>query len=397
MTSRLCARYGGPVAALLAVAVILWQVPGASGLCFRGASGKEVCGEQLGSSPPSSRAGPEFSWSDGSKTAWRGPDARPPQRPVVEPGSPGSHGCVGDLPFGLDNCRCEGQKIGEVASLAACAVVHTTCDDGQVDRSQLLIPTIPVEQEPSVIQDAQRACDSLTASSCMASALDFSISSPSCRALLVGTSKCTSDRAMEILKANLEFMCEPLCPDCEDLNQSDGPSVAPASGPESQPNEEAAAMPEQLPIMNADGDRMTPAEASERPATKPHHSELQAPGCYGNEPLGFHALGVCTCDGATLGENVAGRGCLDVFAACGVTDTVVPPPELLAMPFPCDPVAQEECSAAASSYAIKDRTCAQLLFKGNDMCSKGFAREVFKASTTGACEPLCPECLRGPN
>ena len=388
--TRLCAGRVGPVAALLlvAVAVLLWQVPGASGLCFRGASGKEICGEQLGGSNQPSRAGPVFSWSDGSKTAWRGPDARPPQRPVVEPNSPGSHGCVGNLPFGLGNCRCEGQKIGEAASLAACAVLHTTCDDGQVDRSQVLIPTIPVEQTPSVIQDTQRACDSLTASSCMASGLESSISSPSCRALLVGTSKCTSDRAMEIIKANLEFMCEPLCPDCEDLNQSDGPSVPPASGPESRPGEQSAAMPKQLP-MNGGGDLLTPAQAE----AKPHDSAVKAPGCYGNDPFGLDALGTCTCDGATLGEKIAARGCLQVLAACGVADTIVPQ-ELLATPSSCDPAAREECVTAASSYAIADKTCAQLLFKGNAMCSKVFAREVFAASTTGACEPLCPDCLR---
>lgn len=138
------------------------------------------------------------------------PTYAPTPAPYVEapkyPSTPQpTRGCFGNLPFGLENCVCDGAEIGEAAGLAACSSVFSQCAGG------LAAFSAPIDQKLEAIE---KACDSLTASSCVLTGKQLAMANPTCAALLQGAGSCSATEAEAILTASVERTCEPLCPDC---------------------------------------------------------------------------------------------------------------------------------------------------------------------------------------
>mmetsp|Transcript_13072 Transcript_13072/g.30990 ORF Transcript_13072/g.30990 Transcript_13072/m.30990 type:complete len:245 (+) Transcript_13072:134-868(+) len=112
-------------------------------------------------------------------------------------------GCYGDLPFGLENCVCDGAKVGEAAGLAACGRVYSEC--------QAVAP-FDVNNE---LEAVQRVCDTFALDSCMSAAQSALAANSGCAELVrFGSSTCTAEEAMRIFMQSVEQQCEPLCSDC---------------------------------------------------------------------------------------------------------------------------------------------------------------------------------------
>mmetsp|Transcript_40428 Transcript_40428/g.114484 ORF Transcript_40428/g.114484 Transcript_40428/m.114484 type:complete len:222 (-) Transcript_40428:207-872(-) len=155
------------------------------------------------SKPPSNPYSPPSnpSWSP-SNPSWApsNPSWPPshPSSPPVEP--PVEQGCIGGLPFGLENCVCDGAEIGSAAGLAACGAVAQECGDSFAPFS--------------AVESVQRICDSFAVQACLSSAQNAPVINRGCGELLKGTRRCSSSKALQIFADNLDFACSPLCPDC---------------------------------------------------------------------------------------------------------------------------------------------------------------------------------------
>jgi len=114
-------------------------------------------------------------------------------------------GCYGSMPFGLDNCLCDGAEIGEVAGTAACGRVFTEC--------QGMAP-FHVEDD-GTLGAIQRTCDTLALDACIGSAQSALVQNPGCAELLrFGTPKCTPGQASKIFNKSVKRQCKPLCKSC---------------------------------------------------------------------------------------------------------------------------------------------------------------------------------------
>ena len=113
-------------------------------------------------------------------------------------------GCYGSLPFGLENCVCDGAEIGGVAGTAACGRVFTECEG-----------MAPFHVEDGQVGAIQRTCDTLALDSCIGSARNALVENPGCAELLrFGTRKCTPGQASKIFEKSVKKQCKPLCKAC---------------------------------------------------------------------------------------------------------------------------------------------------------------------------------------
>jgi len=123
---------------------------------------------------------------------------------------PQEKGCTDNfsLPFGLENCVCDGAEVGNAAGLAACSRVATECLDF-VSFSTL---------QDGALEAVQKVCDSLALDSCTSAAQVVPFDNPGCAELLqFGTNKCSPQQANDIFKRSVQFSCDPLCKDCARL------------------------------------------------------------------------------------------------------------------------------------------------------------------------------------
>ena len=110
-------------------------------------------------------------------------------------------GCIGSLPFGLENCVCDGATLGMLAGEAACGRVASECN-GIIGFSAQL-------------EAVSRICDTFAMDSCLSASMQAPVQFPGCQAMLEeGTAKCTSDEAWRIFQEIVSGACDPLCPDC---------------------------------------------------------------------------------------------------------------------------------------------------------------------------------------
>mmetsp|Transcript_22015 Transcript_22015/g.61105 ORF Transcript_22015/g.61105 Transcript_22015/m.61105 type:complete len:375 (-) Transcript_22015:470-1594(-) len=127
-----------------------------------------------------------------------------------DPPSPdGQPGCIDDLslPFGLENCICDGASVGQVAGLAACGRVATECEDS--------INSFSRPQQNPLVEAVQRVCDSFSFDGCKSASNIAKFENPGCAQLLqFGSSKCSRNRANEIFDQSVQLSCEPLCRNC---------------------------------------------------------------------------------------------------------------------------------------------------------------------------------------
>mmetsp|Transcript_39633 Transcript_39633/g.94084 ORF Transcript_39633/g.94084 Transcript_39633/m.94084 type:complete len:241 (+) Transcript_39633:188-910(+) len=127
----------------------------------------------------------------------------PSDDPPSKPSDDNSAGCYGNLPFGLENCLCDGAKVGEAAGLAACGRVFTEC--------QAVAPFTLNKQ----VEAVQRVCDTFALDGCTSAAQSALVVNSGCGDLIrYGTSICSPAQAMSIFMASVEQQCQPLCPNC---------------------------------------------------------------------------------------------------------------------------------------------------------------------------------------
>ena len=122
--------------------------------------------------------------------------------------------CHGSLPFGAENCVCDGAAIGEAAGLSACVALFQECGS----------PLIGF----SLLDSVQQACDSLAASACVDTGRQLAMMHPRCAEMLLGAGTCDPAKASAIFEQNLGQSCEPLCPEC---GKTDDTSESPSLGP----------------------------------------------------------------------------------------------------------------------------------------------------------------------
>mmetsp|Transcript_22590 Transcript_22590/g.62721 ORF Transcript_22590/g.62721 Transcript_22590/m.62721 type:complete len:281 (+) Transcript_22590:184-1026(+) len=126
--------------------------------------------------------------------------SNPPSPPAQE------RGCTDNfsLPFGLENCVCDGAEVGRAAGLAACTAVATECLD-----------FVSFSVQDNSLEAIQRVCDSLALDGCRSAAQVVPFNNPGCAELLqFGTNKCSAQQANDIFNRSVQFSCEPLCKDC---------------------------------------------------------------------------------------------------------------------------------------------------------------------------------------
>jgi len=112
-------------------------------------------------------------------------------------------GCVAgnSLPFGLENCICDGAEVGEPAGLAACGRVATLCASNV--------------QPFGMLEAVQQVCDTFAIDACLSSSQNALVQFPACADLLRnGTPRCTPQQATSIWFQSVSDVCEPLCKDC---------------------------------------------------------------------------------------------------------------------------------------------------------------------------------------
>eukprot|EP00951_Prasinocladus_malaysianus_P003048 scaffold21667_cov27-Prasinocladus_malaysianus.AAC.1 len=114
-------------------------------------------------------------------------------------------GCFGGLPMGLEQCVCDGATIGEAAGLAACSAVFAECMDVSPFSADQAAPP------------AQHSCDTLAQSTCVDTGMQLAMAMQPCAQLLFdenASGKCSTEKAQNIFKSQLENICSPLCPNC---------------------------------------------------------------------------------------------------------------------------------------------------------------------------------------
>ena len=125
--------------------------------------------------------------------------------PPVDPVPPVEEkGCVGNMPFGLENCVCDGASLGMIAGEAACGRVTSECE-----------PMIVGFSLDNQLEAIGRICDTFALDSCISASMMAPEQLPGCKAILEnGTAKCTAEQAQKIFEQSVSGVCDPLCPDC---------------------------------------------------------------------------------------------------------------------------------------------------------------------------------------
>jgi hypothetical protein len=132
-------------------------------------------------------------------------ETRPSDPPSNEPPQ---QGCVAgnSLPFGLENCICDGAAVGQPAGLAACGRVANECSNN--------VQPFNVGALEAVTQ----ICDTFALDACLSSSQNAIIENPGCADILRnGTPRCSKERAIDIWMSTVNAACDPLCKNCARL------------------------------------------------------------------------------------------------------------------------------------------------------------------------------------
>ena len=113
------------------------------------------------------------------------------------------------MPFGLENCACDGAKAGQTAAEQACSQVQQKCG-----RSQFTKFSAP--QQDSLLEQVQKICDTFAQNSCIREAPRTVVKEiPQCEFWLDnGFGSCSAEEATSIFQEEVEASCAPLCTDC---------------------------------------------------------------------------------------------------------------------------------------------------------------------------------------
>mmetsp|Transcript_18798 Transcript_18798/g.52385 ORF Transcript_18798/g.52385 Transcript_18798/m.52385 type:complete len:526 (-) Transcript_18798:154-1731(-) len=378
----------------------------------------------------------------------------PPLRPSTPPAFPSGEkerGCFGEIPFGLENCVCEGADVGQVAGMAACGRVFTECEG--------LVPFGLQDADSGALAAVQRVCDTFALDSCVAAA-GFAVTElPGCEDLLqFGTPKCTPRQAMAIFRDSVNRQCDPICTDCVRHKQlppfksPEGPWDDSESSSSQRPPSSGAGRKSQQPLQRAlDPQQRGEEMASEEPSSHepsarqqlrdeqpqqlnpqleddsfqqpmfdqhsenkrsgdqsvgartladsdPDHQTEQLqpndePGCYGGLPFGLES---CICEGAEVGEMAGLAACGRLFTECeGLAPFNSSKSGILkAVQRVCDTFAMDGCISAAQGVVVNNVGCAEILKFGTARCSQQQAWALFTRSVNRQCEPLCRDCPR---
>lgn len=312
---------------------------------------------------------PALSWP-GEGATWLGRnhplnDWRAPPSADGSPATPEDLACLGDLPFGLENCVCEGILLGEAAGLAACGVLYTRCYDGEVRLDgREADDSTGLASIQAALDATEAACDSFTAVSCAQAGIQAVLANSICSQLMAGNNKCSAPQAKRIVEKNLEFICEPICPECPRVeNTSAHPVVLPSTKAEFSEEFERDEAPTKAAAETKD---KGPADD----ATE---------GCGSLNP----ALQLCTCDGGTLGLTAAEAACKMVESTCEAVDAPA-----LHLKRPCDTESSNACIVAADRFAMGNEACAFFLMQGGTSCTPEKARDLFDAYMENVCDPM---------
>lgn len=283
------------------------------------------------------------------------PQAQPPQKP-----EPPAQACFGELPFGLENCICDGAAVGEGAGLAACGRMAQEC--------ATFVPFAG-----SLLEAVQQTCDTFSFDACMSAAQIVFTKFPGCAEMYKnGQDKCTGEESKKIWGATVKKACKPLCPDCPHLPEADFPGEKPEPKQPKQIVPPKGTFPKEIP------------------------PEKLSPGCFDELPFGLEN---CICEGDKTGKDVGKSACQKVLEKCSVAiafsledlDTVEEVQQV------CDKYETEACTRSAFDWARDEPACLAILEDGDAQCTKDDAMDIFEDAVNWGCSPKCTDCERYKN
>mmetsp|Transcript_30507 Transcript_30507/g.86226 ORF Transcript_30507/g.86226 Transcript_30507/m.86226 type:complete len:366 (+) Transcript_30507:398-1495(+) len=283
------------------------------------------------------------------------PQVPPPQDPPAQVPPPNdSRSCFGNLPFGLENCVCDGAEIGEMAGIAACGRVATQCEQ--------FVPF-------SNLESVQRICDQFAVDACISAAQNALLNNPGCGKFFnEGGTSCTGSEAKKTFQDAVNDFCMPLCPDCPRLEEKDYPGQVP------QPPPPKPQVPAPAPAVPGSG----------------------KPKC--TDSLEFQ-LEQCICDGDITGASVGRSACDKIRRDCIPNDVLAPfslAPTLEEIQQVCDDLTRATCLDKAEERM--DAECKELVTKGGQKCTAGQALQKFLEATEYGCQAVgCAGCGTSPS
>mmetsp|Transcript_11840 Transcript_11840/g.28087 ORF Transcript_11840/g.28087 Transcript_11840/m.28087 type:complete len:387 (+) Transcript_11840:114-1274(+) len=115
------------------------------------------------------------------------------------------------LPFGLENCICDGNEKGNTAGQQICSNLKAQC---------LTIAPFSATRSDPLVRDVQQICDNFAYEECKQAARMTVVADSTCVDILFGTAqstRCSADSARQIWEDMTEELCKPLCPECQRL------------------------------------------------------------------------------------------------------------------------------------------------------------------------------------
>lgn len=263
---------------------------------------------------------------------------------------PISSGCRNGLPFGLNNCICDGDVAGLAAGTRACQRVKAQCGGFQQFSSV------------DFLESLQQVCDAFTQQACVSTAGRVAANDRDCRDLLRdGNRACSRDRARQLYEAEASRYCTPLSftrgEEEEEEEEKDSGSSDDESSDERDKSSDDSS-----------------DDSSEKDSSDAPKDGEDGEGCSSNRRK--------TAEGA---GRVACRAVLERCANNAWGPKINPDP-------PCDTNNDDEferCRTDAWDWVEdNNRYCWQLLNQGSTRCPVSVtARVEFRRATINACQP----------
>lgn len=114
----------------------------------------------------------------------------------------------GGLPFGLENCICDGSLTGRPAGQEACINIKSRCGG----------PSPFSAGQDNLLESVQKICDAFAAQACFAEAQNAARADVECANLLAKGSSRSWNCDSATLKLEWQSLvaktCDPICPNC---------------------------------------------------------------------------------------------------------------------------------------------------------------------------------------
>jgi len=113
------------------------------------------------------------------------------------------------IPFGLENCICDGNEKGNTAGQQICSNLKAQC---------LTIAPFSAIRSDQLVQEIQQICDNFAYEECKQAALRSVLADFTCVGILFGSARstrCSASSAQQMFMEMTEELCKPLCPECQ--------------------------------------------------------------------------------------------------------------------------------------------------------------------------------------